>query len=158
MKSYNLGRIGILMGVLLVQTSVACGAAEPLKRISEVAPIAGSTPALVKADERVRQAKVELETARKQLVAAKALLKAADADFKAAKADKEALALQTKAEGLADASGLKRLAVRVDKVPTAAQSEPVGADTTSSLSPGQTRIQQLDFNAEPVQGGPALLH
>ena len=161
MKSYNVIKIGILAGVLVVQTSVTCGAMEPLKKISDVAPVRALTPELAQADERVSQAKLDLETARKQLAAAKALLKAADADFKAAKADREALALRTTAQGLADASGLKRLAVRVDKAPTAAPTpkEPLVLPGTSPLQPGfgQTRIQQLDFNAEPASSEPVPL-
>ena len=156
MKAKNLLIISVLSGLMLLSCSTTCGA-RLLPKKAEAAPVeTPATPELAAADERVGKARTQLETARKQLEAARAMLRAAEADYRAAKAAREALALQTKAQGLADASGLGKLAAQTGATSPAAAPPPAAPVATPAAAPAdlsQTRIQQVDFNAEPAAVG-----
>ena len=147
MKGQDTIRIGLLTGILVLVNSTACGAKPIAKKTAAVTTTQTSTPELAQADERVRQSKVQLETARKQLVASRALLKAAVADFQAARADRQALTLMTKAQSLADVSGLQ---LPTTQTPT---TQPVTRQMTNQPleSLVQPRVQQLDFSPEPAR-------
>jgi hypothetical protein len=144
MKAQKSVVLSILAGCLLLGTNTAYGAktSKPITAHKPASPAiaAPEAPELTAADQKVTKAKEQLETAKKQLEAARALVRAAEADFKAARAAREALALQLKADGLADASGLKQLAV-------------AGATNTNKTTPAQglapaQTTQQSDFSAE----------
>ncbi len=62
---------------------------------------------VVGARKQVKLCRDGLKTASRQVEAAKALLKASEADLKAALAEREALELKSRANGLAQAAGLK---------------------------------------------------
>lgn len=164
MKALNLASISLLASSLILSSNTTCGAklfTGTNKKTVAPASVVLSTPELQAADERVAKAKQQLDTARKQLSATRALLRAAEADYKAAQAEREALALKTHAQGLADASGLSKAAVPApagDQVAastrlTTEQQAPVAQAQDAS----QARIQQGDFNAEPVQPDSAPL-
>lgn len=128
---------------------------------AQTAATPGETPELSASSHAVEQAKIKLDQCRRQLDASKALLRAAEAEYKAAVANRAALGLRTHAKQLADRSGLP--AHISDSapvvVPVDLQSLPalgVGTQTNSpaptqqpvDLSP--TRINTVDFNAEPA--------
>lgn len=164
MTAQNALKIGILAGLLVATNGTACGA-KPLARKAPVAPATElRTPELDRADERVKQAKVQLETAKKQLNAARALLRAAEADLKASEADREALALRTTAHGLAHESGLPIAQAPNHKRETAEAQPPAAPAASATPAPApqdgsdqSTRIQPLDFNADPAASAPLPL-
>lgn len=157
MKARNPATIGLLVGLLITSGSTTCGAKFLRGDNKTAAPAQAelNTPELAAADEKVAKAKEQWDTARKQLEAAKALLRAAEADYKAAVAAREALALKTKAQGLADASGLNQVAAKPAPENSTAGDGSSRLSAASAPQPAQdlspTRIQQGDFNAEPVQ-------
>lgn len=108
MKTKTAAHLSLLIGLVSMSlTGTACGAA-PTDAMSPSPSftMTGSTPELDRADERVRQADAQLAVARKQLKAAQQLLKAAEADVRASKAERDALALKTQAQNLADEAGM----------------------------------------------------
>lgn len=139
--------------LVLAANSTACSAKESLNSVTQ--PALAASPELQAADERVEQAKSQMGTARKQLSAARALLKAAEADYKAACAERQALALKTTAQDLADASGLQQVAPAPVKSSGLgiAQKAPAESKSPAAEDLSQTRIQQFDFNAEPAAAG-----
>lgn len=149
--------MSVAAALLLAANNVVCSAKETPSETAPVQAASAATPELKAADERVDQAKAQRATARKQLSAARALLKAAEADFKAACAEREALALKTTAQDLADASGLQQVAAPGTPVKSSglgiAQKVPGEAKPQTDVDLSQTRIQQFDFNAEPVPQG-----
>lgn len=171
MKPQTAVRLSLIVG-LVGLTSTVCGAENiSIKPAPSTAPeaIKITTPEMVAASDRVRQSETQLETARKQLVAARSLLKAAEADLKAARAEREALMLRTQAQGLAEESGMVHgsapvsLAARPATPPSTIPSQPASAAPPAAPVPAasaapaapaaennQGRIQQLDFNAEPL--------
>ncbi|HEY9868716.1 MAG TPA: hypothetical protein V6D08_06085 [Candidatus Obscuribacterales bacterium] len=163
--AYIKARTGFLAALVVWGTGTTDGVlalpGRPVKVKPQVVEV--KTPELLEADRRVKQSKEDLDLARKQLEAARALLKAAEAEYKAAQADREALALRTRAQNLADASGFSRRNAKAQAQsptgqPPAASlpSQPVPAGQNLSAPPN-TRIQQLDFNAEPLQPEPIPL-
>lgn len=144
-------KISLLIGAIVFTSGTVCSAKQTTKVISKQAQ--PTTPELAQADERVRLSKIQLETARKQVDAARALFRAAQADFRAAQADRQALALMTKAQSLADASGLQP-PTAVNQAVTNDQSNNQTGKTskpTNLESFSGTRSQQLDFNAAGTQ-------
>ena len=146
MKARNTLKISLLAGLFLLTTSTTCGA-KLLPGSSKPAPSpavsAPEAPELVAADNKVSKAKDQWETAKKQLEAARALVRAAEADYKAAKAAREALALQLKADGLAEDSGLKQLAARAQSEPavtTGGGAANTTAGTNASAAASITRL------------------
>jgi hypothetical protein len=161
-------KLTVLVGALALTTGITCGAGPLHKPAPAPAAKFGSTPELVAADQRVDGAKAEWDRAKKQLEAARALLRAAEADYKAAVADREALALKTAAQNLADESGLP-IATRPATAPAAAKpvAPPAAAPTPAATTPtpgipaaaantsaadlSATRIQPVDFAAQPAE-------
>ncbi|MBX9667810.1 MAG: hypothetical protein K2X93_09345 [Candidatus Obscuribacterales bacterium] len=110
------------------------------------------------AKDRLEKSKVRLEIAQKQVDAAKARLKAADAEFKAAKANHDARTLDHQAKKLSDASGLPEISegqieqgrtksLALKEVEQSKEATPVVPAAPIDLS--KTRLQQVDFNAQP---------
>jgi hypothetical protein len=160
-------KLTVLVGALALTTGITCGAGPLHKPAPAPAAKYGSTPELVAADQRVDGAKAQWDRAKKQLEAARALLRAAEADYKAAVADREALALKTTAQNLADESGLP-IATRPATTPAAAKPAPApaapspaattptpgipaAAANTSAADLSATRIQPVDFAAQPAE-------
>lgn len=127
---------------------------------AQTAAISADTPELAASGRAVEQAKAKLDQCRKQLEASRALLRAAEAEYKAAVANKTALGLRTQAKQLADRSGLP--AQISDSAPVVVpidiQSLPALGVGTGGKAPAapqqpvdltQTRINNVDFNAEP---------
>ncbi|GEM_PF-2874208 len=157
MKALNYASLSLLAGALILGANTTCGA----KLFPDNKPKAGAltittptTPELQAADERVARTKQQLDTARKQLSAARALLRAAEADYRAARTEREALALKTHAQGLADASGLNAAQAPAKPADQVAASTRLSAEQQAPVpqgqDAGQARIQQGDFNAEPA--------
>ncbi len=162
MKPQTAVRRSLIIGLFgLTAFGTACGAENiSIKPAPSTMPsaIKVTTPEMAAAEDRVRQAQSQLETARKQLTAARSLLKAAEADLKAARAEREALALRTQAQGLAQESGMVRNSTPVSLaakpyVPTESTQAPAPQPTTPPAETNQGRVQQLDFNAEPLPAG-----
>lgn len=167
----NNRKVIVLATILATTTGLGFGTAGGAKLLEKPKPAAApvdvspSTPELSAANDRVKQCKAQWDIAKKQVEAARALLRAAEADYRAAVADREALALKTTAQGLADASGLVQSspAVKPKAAPIVAPAQSAAAEPTAApvAAPApaqdlsQTRIQQTDFNAtessEPIQ-------
>lgn len=159
-------KLTVLVSAFALTTGITCGAGPLHKAAPAPAAKPGSTPELVAADQRVDGAKAQWDRAKKQLEAARALLRAAEADFKAAVADREALALKTTAQNLADESGLP-IATRPATVQTAtpkpapvttpaaattpAPGPAAAAPTSTPTDLSATRLQPVDFAAQPAE-------
>jgi hypothetical protein len=186
MKIKLAAHLSLLIGLVSMNmVGTACGAAPADASSTPSFTMTGTTPELDKADERVRQADAQLGVARKQLKASQQLLRAAEADLRAAKAAREALALQTQAQSMADEAGMtpstappvgpsaKSIAVaptvtkKVEKTEPVVTTTPAPSDaptmlnTTSGTTPVNTESAELkpmhnvDFNAEPLNADEA---
>lgn len=116
------------------------------------------------AKDRLETAKIRLDIAKKQVEASKARQKAAEAEFKAAKANHEARNLEHQAQKLSESSGLPAISEQLieenrnhavaSKFPfMGAKQEKVEEQAEPKeqkpVDLSETRIQQVDFNAQP---------
>jgi hypothetical protein len=101
-----------------------------------------SSAELDAATRKVEESKAKLEQAHKQLTLARALVRAAEAEFKAAKVDKQALALRTEAQKLADVSKTTESTVQQPV-------EPIGPGSMVDL--GNTRLKGWQVPAQVSQ-------
>ncbi len=161
MKVRNIAALAAFALSLPLAFQATCLAQE-----SNLTPINGQTQTdtqsnIDSAKERLEKAKVRLEIAQKQVNAAKARLKAADAEFKAAKANHDARNLEHQAKKLSDASGLPEISegqIEQNRTKSLALKE---VEPAKEAAPGQpvdlskTRLQQVDFNAQPEGETPA---
>lgn len=153
--------------LLLGAPSTVFGAEEnTIQKPLPAAAVDVQTPELQKADQRVEDAKAQLDLARKQLRASQALLKAAEADLRAADTDRKAIALKHQAQNLAADAQLP-MAPAAAKTKVAAKpagSKGIEETTTTTTTvntvgtpiPGTevqvTQTQVTDFNgAQPVE-------
>jgi len=154
----KLSKTTVLAALFLTAVTTGLGTASGAEdlhyTVSTVQQAASTSPEAHAANVRVDRARDNFEQARKQLSAAKAVLKAADAEYKAAKADRDALALRTTAQQLADASGLAATTLsdsghqiivppngnRLTPVPTAATPVPIAAPMSAAPA------ASMDFN------------
>lgn len=127
---------------------------------AQISPSGVASP-LDAAKERLEKAKVRLDIARKQVDASRARLKAAEAEFKAAKAHHEAKELADKAAQLSDESGLpaitenminsNRRQIAINEKP---KKEAAPKQQAAPVDLSGTRLNQVDFNAQPATGQP----
>ncbi len=132
---------------------------------AQTTAVSGENPELAASTHAVEQARVKVEQCRKQLDASRALLRAAEAEYKAAQASKSALSLRTQAKQLADLSGLPAhisdsapvvVPVDLQSLPSLGIGTQVKPGKPASAQPAQpldlspTRINAVDFNAEPA--------
>lgn len=145
MKTKTAAHLSLLIGLVSMSlTGTACGAAPTdASTPSPNFTMTGTTPELDRADERVRQADAQLVVARKQLKASQQLLKAAEADLRAAKADRDALALKTQAQNLADEAGM-----------TPSVAPPVGSSPAKAIAVAPAKTVEKTTST-PVTAAPA---
>lgn len=154
MKLRNLAALVVAMSLPLAAASAQ----------DNLFPMGTDTQANIEAaKDRLDKARVRLEISQKQVDAAKARLKAADAEFKAARANHDARNLEHRAKKLSDASGLPEITegqIEQNRTRSLALKEPEADKEAAQVAPAapvdlsQTRLQQVDFNAQPEESAP----